>query len=173
MHIADVNIQMRWQTNALTTWNPLPAGQQAYRFSGTNSPAKLPFGLARNGDIPADLVTWGNTEGYNYGNETDLLFYDDANITVDLVVNLHAVKKEPVYFFLTDGGTEIPGTRVSYTPKLDNGKQTIIPRMSTKVRNGEQIGLSWETTSASGAYLETDDKRYPMLLAKITTQGAV
>lgn len=165
--------QMNWQDDALTMWNPLPANYTSYRFSGSNVQKKLPWGLPKVGNIPADYKKWDVVEGYDYGNQVDLAFYDDVNIEVDLFVNIHADKLEPVYFFLTDEDKEIPGTRVEFTPKVAHEQQAKIPTMKTKARNGETIGLAWITTSEDGAYLETDDKRYPMLIAKIRTQGAV
>ena len=165
--------QMNWQDDALTMWNPLPANYSSYRFSGSNVQKKLPWGLPKVGNIPADYKKWDVIEGYDYGNQVDLAFYDDVSIEVDLIANIHADKLEPVYFFLTDEGTEIPDTRVEFTPKVAHEQQAKIPTMKTKARNGENIGLAWITTSEDGAYLETDDKRYPMLIAKIRTQGAV
>lgn len=165
--------QMNWQDDALTMWNPLPANLASYRFSGSNVQKKLPWGLPKVGNIPADYKKWDVIEGYDYGNQVDLAFYDDVNIEVDLFVNIHADKLEPVYFFLTDEDKEIPGTRVEFTPKVAHEQQAKIPTMKTKARNGENIGLAWITTSENGAYLETDDKRYPMLIAKIRTEGAV
>lgn len=165
--------QMQWRDDVMVTSNPLPDGLASYRFSGSNAMKKLPFGTLRKGNIPADLKSWDVKEGYDYGNQNDLAFYDDVSMEVDLVVNLRTDKLEPVYFYLTDEGKEIPDTRVEFTPKVAHEQEAVIPTMKTKARNGETIGLAWETTSENGAYLETDDKRYPMLLAKITTQGAV
>lgn len=114
---------MNWQDDALTMWNPLPANYSSYRFSGSNVQKKLPWGLPKVGNIPADYKKWDVIEGYDYGNQVDLAFYDDVNIEVDLFVNIHADKLEPVYFFLTDEDKEIPGTRVEFTPKVAHEQQ--------------------------------------------------
>lgn len=165
--------QMYWQNDTAKYSNVLPAGMAAYRFSGSNIAKPLPFGIAKGGNIPADLKPWDKKEGTDFGNENDLAFYDDANVSVDLVVNIHAPKLEPVFFFLTKDGKEIPNTRVSFTPQVEHEQEAVIPTMSVKVLNGDVIGLGFETTSEDGAYLETDDVKYPMLTAKVNTKGAI
>ena len=166
--------QMYWRNDIVKTYNPLPAGYESYRFSGTNAPKPLPVGLLQKGNIPADLTPWKVKEGYDYGNQTDWTFYDDANIEVDAVVNLHTDKlNEPVYFYLTQNGKEIQGSRVEFTPTVAHEPQAVIPTMKAKVQNGNVIGWGFETTSENGAYLETDSAQYPMTELTVSTKGAV
>lgn len=166
--------QMYWRNDIVKTYNPLPAGYESYRFSGTNAPKPLPVGLLQKGNIPADLTPWKVKEGYDYGNQTDWTFYDDANIEVDTVVNLHTDKlNEPVYFYLTQNGKEIQGSRVEFTPTVAHEPQAVIPTMKAKVQNGNVIGWGFETTSENGAYLLTDSSQYPMAELTIRTKGAV
>ena len=49
---------MYWRNDIVKTYNPLPAGYESYRFSGTNAPKPLPVGLLQKGNIPADLTPW-------------------------------------------------------------------------------------------------------------------
>lgn len=165
--------QMYWRNDIVKTYNPLPAGYVSYRFSGTNKPAKLPIGELKAGDIPADLQKWAVAEGFDYGNERDLIFYDDADVTVNAVVNLWADKLEPVFFYLTKNGKEIVGSRVTYVPQVAHEHRAIIPTMSAKIQNGDVLGWGFETTSENGAYLLTDDIKYPMAELTISTKGAV
>lgn len=165
--------QMYWRNDIVKTYNPLPAGYESYRFSGTNKPAKLPIGELKAGDIPADLQKWAVAEGFDYGNERDLIFYDDADVTVNAVVNLWADKLEPVFFYLTKNGKEIVGSRVTYVPQVAHEHRAIIPTMSAKIQNGDVLGWGFETTSENGAYLLTDDIKYPMAELTISTKGAV
>ena len=165
--------QMQWRNDVVRTYNPLPAGMGGYRFSGTNKPNKLPMGILKSGDIPADLKPWDVKEGYDYNNQNDWAFYDDANIEVDAVVNLHADKLEPVYFFLTKDGKEIQGSRVEVSPQVAHEHSAVVPTMTAKVLNGDVIGWGFETTSDSGAYLETDSAQYPMTTVTIKTKGAL
>lgn len=165
--------QMYNQNDIAKFYSPLPAGYESYRFSGNNKPAKLPVGELKSGDIPADLQKWAVAEGFDYGNERDLIFYDDANVTVNAVVNLWADKLEPIYFYLTNNGKEIAGSRVTYTPQVAHEHQAVIPTMSAKIQNGDVLGWGFETTSPSGAYLMTDDTQYPMAELTISTKGAV
>lgn len=165
--------QMYWRNDIVKTYNPLPAGYESYRFSGTNKPAKLPIGELKAGDIPADLQKWAVAEGFDYGNERDLIFYDDADVTVNAVVNLWADKLEPVFFYLTKNGKEIVGSRVTYVPQVAHEHRAIIPTMSAKIQNGDVLGWGFETTSENGAYLLTDDIKYPMAELTIRTKGAI
>lgn len=165
--------QMYWRNDIVKTYNPLPAGYVSYRFSGTNKPAKLPIGELKAGDIPADLQKWAVAEGFDYGNERDLIFYDDADVTVNAVVNLWADKLEPVFFYLTKNGKEIVGSRVTYVPQVAHEHRAIIPTMSAKIQNGDVLGWGFETTSENGAYLLTDSSQYPMAELTIRTKGAV
>lgn len=165
--------QMYWRNDIVKTYNPLPAGYESYRFSGTNKPAKLPIGELKAGDIPADLQKWAVAEGFDYGNERDLIFYDDADVTVNAVVNLWADKLEPVFFYLTKNGKEIVGSRVTYVPQVAHEHRAIIPTMSAKIQNGDVLGWGFETTSENGAYLLTDSSQYPMAELTIRTKGAV
>lgn len=165
--------QMQRHNDIVKTYNPLPAGMVSYRFSGTNKPNKLPMGILKSGDIPADLKPWDVKEGYDYNNQNDWAFYDDTNIEVDAVVNLHADKLEPVYFFLTKDGKEIQGSRVEVTPQVAHEPQAVVPTMTAKVLNGDVIGWGFETTSENGAYLETDLVQYPMATVTVKTGGAV
>lgn len=165
--------QMYWRNDIVKTYNPLPSGYESYRFSGTNKPAKLPIGELKAGDIPADLQKWAVAEGFDYGNERDLIFYDDADVTVNAVVNLWADKLEPVFFYLTKNGKEIVGSRVTYVPQVAHEHRAIIPTMSAKIQNGDVLGWGFETTSENGAYLLTDSSQYPMAELTISTKGAV
>lgn len=165
--------QMYWRNDIVKTYNPLPAGYVSYRFSGTNKPAKLPIGELKAGDIPADLQKWAVAEGFDYGNERDLIFYDDADVTVNAVVNLWADKLEPVFFYLTKNGKEIVGSRVTYVPQVAHEHRAIIPTMSAKIQNGDVLGWGFETTSENGAYLLTDSSQYPMAELTIRTKGAI
>lgn len=165
--------QMYWRNDIVKTYNPLPSGYESYRFSGTNKPAKLPIGELKAGDIPADLQKWAVAEGFDYGNERDLIFYDDADVTVNAVVNLWADKLEPVFFYLTKNGKEIVGSRVTYVPQVAHEHRAIIPTMSAKIQNGDVLGWGFETTSENGAYLLTDDAKYPMAELTISTKGAI
>lgn len=165
--------QMYWRNDIVKTYNPLPSGYESYRFSGTNKPAKLPIGELKAGDIPADLQKWAVAEGFDYGNERDLIFYDDADVTVNAVVNLWADKLEPVFFYLTKNGKEIVGSRVTYVPQVAHEHRAIIPTMSAKIQNGDVLGWGFETTSENGAYLLTDSSQYPMAELTIRTKGAV
>lgn len=165
--------QMYWRNDIVKTYNPLPAGYVSYRFSGTNKPAKLPIGELKAGDIPADLQKWAVAEGFDYGNERDLIFYDDADVTVNAVVNLWADKLEPVFFYLTKNGKEIVGSRVTYVPQVAHEHRAIIPTMSAKIQNGDVLGWGFETTSENGAYLETDSAQYPMTELTVSTKGAI
>lgn len=165
--------QMYWRNDIVKTYNPLPSGYESYRFSGTNKPAKLPIGELKAGDIPADLQKWAVAEGFDYGNERDLIFYDDADVTVNAVVNLWADKLEPVFFYLTKNGKEIVGSRVTYVPQVAHEHRAIIPTMSAKIQNGDVLGWGFETTSENGAYLLTDSSQYPMAELTIRTKGAI
>lgn len=166
--------QMYWRNDIVKTYNPLPSGYESYRFSGTNAPKPLPVGLLQKGNIPADLTPWKVKEGYDYGNQTDWTFYDDANIEVDAVVNLYTDKlNEPVYFYLTQNGKEIQGSRVEFIPTVAHEHRAVIPTMKAKVQNGDVIGWGFEATSENGAYLLTDDAKYPMAELTIRTKGAI
>lgn len=165
--------QMQWRNDTARTYNPLPSGYESYRFSGTNKPNKLPVGILKSGDIPADLKPWDVKEGYDYNNQNDWAFYDDANIEVDAVVNLHADKLESVYFFLTKGGKEIQGSRVEVIPTIAHEHSAVVPTMKAKVLNGDVIGWGFEATSENGAYLETDSAQYPMSELTVKTRGAI
>lgn len=167
--------QMSWRNDKAVTWIPLD-GVASYRFSGTDSPNKLPIGKVKSGDIPADLTAWKVVEGKDVGGvENDWAFYDDANIEVDAVVNLRVnTIGEVVYFFLTNNGKEIQGSRVSVTMSenlVDNA--LAVPTMKAKVQNGDLIGWAFQSTSKNGAWLETDSVANPLATVTIRTAGAV
>lgn len=167
--------QMSWRNDKVVTWTPL-GGVQSYRFSGTDTPNKLPIGKLKEGDIPADLTPWKVKEGKDIGGvENDWAFYDDANIEVDAVVNLRVkALGEVVYFFLTNNGKEIQGSRVSVmmTENLvDNA--LVVPTMKAKVSNGNLIGWGFQSTTKDGAWLETDSIANPLATVTIRTEGAV
>lgn len=167
--------QMSWRNDKVTTWTPLE-GLQSYRFSGTDTPNKLPIGKLKEGDIPADLTQWKKVEGRDVGGvENDWAFYDDANIEVDAVVNLRVnTLGEVVYFFLTKDGKEIQGSRVSVTMSentVDNALK--VPTMKAKVSNGDLIGWSFQATTKDGAWLETDSVANPLATVTIRTEGAI
>lgn len=167
--------QMSWRNDKVTTWTPLE-GLQSYRFSGTDTPNKLPIGKLKEGDIPADLTPWKVKEDRDVGGvENDWAFYDDANIEVDAVVNLRVnTLGEVVYFFLTNNGKEIQGSRVSVTMSentVDNALK--VPTMKAKVSNGDLIGWSFQATTKDGAWLETDSVANPLATVTIRTEGAI
>lgn len=167
--------QMSWRNDKVTTWTPLE-GLQSYRFSGTDTPNKLPIGKLKEGSIPADLTPWKVKEGRDVGGvENDWAFYDDANIEVDAVVNLRVnTLGEVVYFFLTKEGKEIQGSRVSVTMSentVDNALK--VPTMKAKVSNGDLIGWSFQATTKDGAWLETDSVANPLATVTIRTEGAI
>ena len=172
--MSDKEKQMEWKEDEVTTWTPLD-GMRAYRFSGTDTPNKLPMGKLKSGDIPADLTPWKVKEGVDTGVENDWTFYDDANIEVDAVVNLHVkTLGEVVYFFLTKEGKEIQGSRVSVTMSentVDNALK--VPTMKAKVQNGDLIGWAFQSTTKGGAWLETDSVAHPLATVTIRTEGAV
>lgn len=166
--------QMSWRNDKVTTWTPLE-GLQSYRFSGTDTPNKLPIGKLKEGNIPADLTPWKVKEGKDTGVENDWAFYDDANIEVDAVVNLRVnTLGEVVYFFLTNNDKEIQGSRVSVTMSentVDNALK--VPTMKAKVSNGDLIGWAFQSTTKDGAWLETDSIAHPLATVTIRTEGAV
>ena len=167
--------QMSWRNDKVTTWTPLE-GLQSYRFSGTDTPNKLPIGKLKEGSIPADLTPWKKVEGKDVGGvENDWAFYADANIEVDAVVNLRVdTLGEVVYFFLTKEGKEIQGSRVSVTMSentVDNALK--VPTMKAKVSNGDLIGWSFQATTKDGAWLETDSVANPLATVTIRTEGAI
>lgn len=166
--------QMSWRNDKVTTWTPLE-GLQSYRFSGTDTPNKLPIGKLKEGSIPADLIPWKVKEGKDTGVENDWAFYADANIEVDAVVNLRVnTLGEVVYFFLTNNGKEIQGSRVSVTMSentIDNALK--VPTMKAKVSNGDLIGWSFQSTTKDGAWLETDSVANPLATVTIRTEGAI
>lgn len=166
--------QMSWRNDKVTTWTPLE-GLQSYRFSGTDTPNKLPIGKLKEGSIPADLIPWKVKEGKDTGVENDWAFYADANIEVDAVVNLRVnTFGEIVYFFLTNNGKEIQGSRVSVTMSentIDNALK--VPTMKAKVSNGDLIGWSFQSTTKDGAWLETDSVANPLATVTIRTEGAI
>lgn len=166
--------QMSWRNDKVTTWTPLE-GMQSYRFSGTDTPNKLPVGKLKEGNIPADLTPWKVKEGKDTGVENDWAFYDDANIEVDAVVNLRVnTLGEVVYFFLTNNDKEIQGSRVSVTMSentVDNALK--VPTMKAKVSNGDLIGWAFQSTTKDGAWLETDSVANPLATVTVRTEGAV
>lgn len=166
--------QMSWRTDSVVTETAL-GSLESYRFSGTNALKKLPMGKLKSGDIPADLTPWKVKEGNDIGVENDWLFYDDANIEVDVVTNLRVkTLGEVVYFFLTKEGKEIQGSRVNVemTENLvDNSIK--IPTMKAKVQNGDLIGWAFESTTPNGAWLETDSIAHPLATVTIRTKGAI
>ena len=167
--------QMSWRNDKVTTWTPLD-GVQSYHFSGTDTPNKLPIGKLKEGSIPADLTPWKVIEGRDVGGvENDWAFYADANIEVDAVVNLRVnTLGEVVYFFLTNNGKEIQGSRVSVTMSentVDNALK--VPTMKAKVSNGDLIGWSFQATTKDGAWLETDSVANPLATVTIRTEGAI
>lgn len=166
--------QMEWRKDKATFWTPV-SGLQSYRFSGTDTPNRLPIGKLKSGDIPADLRPWATKEGIDVGVENDLTFYDDANIEVNATINLRVnTLGEIVYFYLTNNGKEIQGSRVSYVMKehtIDN--EARLPTMKAKVQNGDLIGWGFQATTKNGAWLETDSVAYPLATLEITTEGAV
>lgn len=167
--------QMSWRNDKVITWIPLD-GAASYRFSGTDTPNKLPIGKLKEGNIPADLTPWKVKEGNDLGGvENDWAFYDDANIEVDVVANLRVkTLGEVVYFFLTNNDKEIQGSRVSVTMSENTVDNALaVPTMKAKVQNGDLIGWAFQSTTKDGAWLETDSVANPLAIVTIKTEGAI
>jgi hypothetical protein len=168
--------QMKFVDDRAILFNPKPKGTP-YRFSLTNTYKKVPFGIVKSGTIPFDFARWTNTEGYEYGNENNLVADDDMNITVLGQPNLHAVIKEPVFMCLTEKVGEdyvpIQGTEVSYLPKADHEVAPKFPLMKAKIKNGQIIGVAMKSTSPNGAYIETDSPQYSLITFTIDAKGAI
>lgn len=168
--------QMQFVDDRAILFNPKPKNTP-YRFSLTNTYKKVPFGIIKSGNIPFDLVGWANTEGYEYGNENDLVADDDMDIEVLAQPNLHVVAKEPIYMCLTEKVGEnynpIQGTEVVYNPKALHEVAPTFPMMKAKIKNSQTIGVAMKSTTPNGAYIETDNPQFSLITFTITAKGAV
>lgn len=154
--------------------SPLPYGYENYRFSSNTINEPLPTGILKSGNIPATLTKWVTIKGLDYGNENDLTYKKDEQVEVDCKFNLHDPKLEGITAYLAKYAngvyTEIQNSEVKYVPLLADELEAEIPTISAQVNKGDVVCLGFRSPNGN-AYLETSDKRYPMMTVNVRTKG--